>query len=187
LEKNNKISNIKLNIDDLIKNCNTGDIIFYDIPRIIPNIFHYIPTLFFGIHHMGFVVKKNNTVYLLECAYDNNYCLYSNKIKNGVTLFDVKDRIVHSNNEIYFVKNNIYNFIKDSDVEIFLEKYKNMDYMENNVNCVSIYLMFLQDLNLIKDKYTLFPLYEEYEKLLQPEFYSFPYKKEIYKIIPVNI
>ena len=42
--------------------------------------------------------------------------------------------------------------------------------------------MFLQQMKLIKNEYTIFPIYEEYEKILQPEFYDFPYKKEIYKM-----
>lgn len=186
IRKNKNISHLKMDIHKVLENCNTGDIIFYDIPKIIPNIFHFIPILLFGMNHMGIVIKRNNNVYLLECAYDNNYCHYSNKIKNGVILINLKDRIIdsmnNSKNDIYFVKSNLHNQIKESDVNQFIEEYKNNNYMDDQINCVSIYLLFLQKFKLLSSEYSILPLYEEYTKILQPDFYNFDYKNEIYKI-----
>lgn len=54
--------------------------------------------------------------------------------------------------------------------------------MEDNFNCITSYLHFLQENNLLKTNYTIFPLHEDIDTLLDPKFYSIDFEKEMYKV-----
>jgi hypothetical protein len=183
LNINKRVYEKEININKLYESCNTGDIILYDIPYEIPDIFHIIPTYFFGMNHIGIIYKTNNEIYLLECDYDNNnYCNFSKKRKNGVVLMKLKDRINTNKNCILFVKTNFHNYINNGTIINFVEKYNNVCYMENNFNCITTVIQFFKESNLLKDKSKNILLYVYYEIILDKDFYNFPFECEIYKL-----
>jgi hypothetical protein len=183
LNINKHICKKEININKLYEACNTGDIILYDIPYKIPDITHTIPTYFFGMNHIGIIYKSNNELYLLECDYNNNnYCTFSNKRKNGVALLKLEDRININENRTFFVKTNFHNYITNRTIINFIEKYKDVRYMENNFNCITTVIHFFEEANLLKHKNTNIFLYVYYKTIFDKNFYNFPFEYEIYKL-----
>ena len=180
---NKKLPKKSILIKDIESECNTGDIILFNMPYSIPNVIHLLPTIFFGIHHLGIVVKTESQTYLLECAYDRNYCHYSKKPKTGVILFDLKERLENSKkNEIMLVKSNMHQKINSEQIFEFIEKHKDTSYMEKNLNCSSIYVELVNEFHLLQTQYIYRPIYIEYEQFINSNFYNFDYEYEIYKI-----
>ena len=184
LNENDNLTEKEIFQNDIYDKCDTGDIILFDMAYLLKNPILLIPTITFGMQHIGIIIKKENQLYLLECGHRYDYCNYSKKYKTGVMLSDLKQKINLKKYPIYYVKTNINNHINDFQLTNFIDKYKNTEYMENNMNCISYYLLFLQELDLIKEKYSILPLYENYKNILNSEFYKFPFKTEIFKINP---
>jgi hypothetical protein len=186
IHNNKKLPQKSIPFKDIESKCNTGDIILFQMPYSIPNIIHLLPTIFFGIHHLGIVVKTDNhQTYLLECAYDRNYCHYSKKTKTGVILFDLKERIENSpKNNVMLVKSNMHQKINQEQIFQFIEKHKDTSYMEKDLNCSSMYLELLNECKLLKNQYIYRPIYIEHENFINPDYYNFDYQYEIYKIDP---
>jgi hypothetical protein len=180
---NKHIYKKEININKLYETCNTGDIILYDIPYKIPDITHTIPTYFFGMSHIGIIYKSNNKIYLLECDYNNNnYCNFSKKRKNGIALLKLEDRININENRTFFVKTNFHNYLNNKTIINFIEKYKDVSYMENNFNCITTVIRFFKEANLLKDKNINIFLYVYYKTIFDKNFYNFPFEYEIYKL-----
>ena len=184
LDINKSIYKKEVNINNLYETFNTGDIVMFDIPRKIPSIFHFIPTYFFGMNHIGIIYKINNEMYLLECdSNDNNYCHFSKKKKNGVALSKLKDKIYQNESFTFFVKTNIHNYINNETIFEFIKKYSDISYMENNFNCITTIMQFFKETNLLKDANQNILLYVYYEIFFDNNFYNFPFECEIYKLI----
>jgi hypothetical protein len=172
-----------MSVHDFYEQCNTGDVILYEVPYAVPNLFHFIPSLFLGTNHIGIVVKDKNGIYLLECDSVYRECIYSKKVKNGVMLNKIEKRTKTDEAEMYFIKTNLHNKINPDNVIPFIEKYTNVNYAEKGLNCISFYLTFLQEFSLLKMNYLVIPPYTNYETILSKDFYNFDYKNEIYHLI----
>lgn len=182
LRKNHLLTDKEIRVNDLYYQCKTGDIILYDLPFKMNGYEHMIPIYYFGMYHIGIIISMNGEKYCLECDYKTNYCHYSKRFKNGVNLYKLKDRLDSCYTDIYYVKTNTHEYIPNSNMIPFIEKYHDLGYMEKKMNCVVLYLTFLQEYNLIRKKYFIYPLYVTYDELLDESFYKFPFKREIYKL-----
>lgn len=159
---------------------------FIGMENPIPNLFHLIPTLFLGVQHIGIIVKKSEReIYFLECNYNPHYCHYSKRVKTGVILNELSYSI-HGNKDasnMYFVKSNMHEHVDYADFMQFIEKYKDVNYMDNSMNCISFYLQFLQEMGLLRESYSTIPLYEPIESVLDPAFYNFDFHRDIYQLL----
>lgn len=171
---------------DIYKECQTGDLILIGMENPLPNILHLIPTFFFGMNHIGIIVKKTkDEIYLVECNYNSHYCHYSNRNKNGVIMNELSYSINGNKNmsDIYFVKTNMHKHVNSHDFMRFMEKYKDLNYMDDSMNCISLYLTFLQEQGLLQETYSMIPLYEPIQRILDPRFYNFDFHREIYQLL----
>lgn len=182
LRNNSLLTDKEIRINDLYNQCKTGDFILYDLPFKMNGYEQMIPTYYFGMYHIGIIISINGEKYSLECDYKTNYCHYSKRFKNGVILYKLKDRLDSCFTDIYYIKTNTHGHIQNSNMIPFIEKYHDLGYMEKKMNCVVLYLAFLQEYNLIRKNYFILPLYVSYDELLNESFYKFPFKREIYKL-----
>lgn len=184
LHKNKKLTTRTISFEDSLENTNTGDLIIWETGYELPTIFNLIPVIMTGLFHIGIILKEDNGIInLLECSNVESYCTYTNRTKTGIMLVDYLDRIKSTQGSYFLVKTNLKNYITNNNIKEFFEKHKNKNYMEDNFNCITTYLHFLEDNNLLKKKYKLFPFYyEEMDTLLDPQFYSVDFKTEIYKV-----
>ena len=188
MKRNVGLTKKTVSINNLLKNCRTGDIIFYDTPFLMENIFYVIPVMFCGMNHMGIIIKNDEEEpYLLECDYRYSYCNFSKKEKTGVILFKLDERIRFQPSDkkvgtMFYLKNNLHKYLDNSNVFNIINKYKDVSYMENNLNCISFTLLFFQELNLLKNTFSNIPLYVDYKKFLDSSFYGIDYTQELYEI-----
>lgn len=184
LKSNSNISNTKQPFKNIKNHINTGDFIIYETPRKLKDSFCLFPVVFLNIHHIGICIKdKNNEVYILECDATQHYCEYSKKYKSGVVLLNLEKRL-KDYNDSYLVKTNLHKYISNEKLINFIEEYKNKDYMENNINCITLVLLFLKKLNLVKDT-NIYPyqMYIDYHFLLDYKNYT---KKINYDIVKIQ-
>ena len=142
LKTNVQFSNITGDINEVLNNTTTGDFILfrsyhsYDIPDLF--FYRYLSALysnvFFG--HIGIIININNKPYILECDDEFFKSEITNKRKNGVIYHKAYDRINNYYGNVYICKNNIEKFIDNNDIINFMEKYKNISFLENNISCV---------------------------------------------------
>jgi hypothetical protein len=183
IQKNKNLTDKQMSLQNVITNCNTGDIILWNTPTYMPDVFYIIPTLFVGIHHIGIIVKHNNNqIYIIECDQKYDYCQYSKKMKNGTIVCDFKDRMLEYPDELYYIQSNMHTRVTNSHMYNFIEKHKDVIYGEGFMNCISFIHEFLNEYNLLNEKYSVRPIYIDYKRVLEPSFYNFDYKQEIYKI-----
>ena len=137
-----------------------------------------------GLYHIGLIMKEpDGDIYILECSNHISPCKYTGRNKTGIILTDYKYRVTNETKGSFFlIQTNLIEKITNNDVKKFFEIHKNKDYMEDNYNCISTYLHFLQDNNLLKTKYTIFPLHEDLATLIDPKFYSYDFKSETVKV-----
>jgi hypothetical protein len=172
----NKIINIKEN-----NYFNTGDIIIFETPKNIETLFSVIPVLVININHIGIVLKDaNKKILILESEHTEQYCNYSNRIKNGVMLLDLEDRLKMFDN-CYLVKTSLHKYINQDELVKFIEKYKDKEYMEDNINCITLVSSFLKELKLIKNDNNI-SLYTDYKYFLNNTNYTNEIDIDIYKI-----
>ena len=120
----------------------TGDYILIETPKHIDNYFKLVPVMTLQMYHIGILLKDaNNHVYILECEPKPHYCEYSQKTKTGVMLLPFETRIQEFDT-VYIVKNNIHNYVSNDDFMAFIDKYKDLKYMENDINCIVFYCYF---------------------------------------------
>ncbi len=184
LYSNHTITRTKKPLSELKHEINTGDFIIYETPRKISDYFCLVPVLFLNVNHIGIWIKDTDgQLYILECDASPHFCEYSKKIKSGVMLLNVEERL-KDYDDYYLIKTNIHKYITNTDVLNFIEKYKDRDYMENKLNCITLVLAFLKRFNLIKRN--LVPpnsLYVDYKFLLDPSNYTKTYSYDIVKIL----
>ena len=178
LQINTNISNKFINIKDN-KYFNTGDLIIFETPKNLETVFSVIPVLFININHIGIIVKdSNNKLYILESEHTEHYCKYSNRITNGVMLLDLEDRLKSFDN-YYLVKTSLNKYIKQDELVKFIEKYKDKEYMEDNINCITLVSLFLKELKLIHNNSSI---YTDYKYFLNNKNYTNEVDIDIYKI-----
>ena len=178
-------SNISTNIIDIKNNIhqfNTGDIILFETPQNIETAFSIIPVLFININHIGIIIKDvNNKLFILESEHTEHICKYSNRNKTGVMLLDLEERIKPFDN-VYLVKTSLHKHIKHNELVNVIEKYKDKEYMEDNINCVTFTSLFFKDLNLIHNNTDDNAIYLDYKYFLNKDNYKDDFNFDIYKI-----
>ena len=144
-------------IQNALDRAQTGDFIFgrsYESTHIFTYLFFRIFSSFISskpfFSHIGMIVKINNVPYILESTVDIHYCVYAKKNKTGVQLIHAYDRINDYPGRIYLSRNNLHQYIQEKDIIPFMDKYGNMDYLENNNVCITILSMFLSFTNVFK-------------------------------------
>lgn len=184
LKYHKKMSTRVMSFEESLKKVKTGDLVVWETEYTLNDMSGLIPILMTGMYHIGIVLKEpNGEIYILECTAENAKCKYSGTIKKGVILGDYKDRTHFSTKGSFFlVQTNLNEKITNNDIKHFFEMHKNKDYMEDHYNCISSYLHFLQDNHLLKKDYTIFPLHEDLATLTDPQFYSFDFRQETFKI-----
>jgi hypothetical protein len=166
-----------VNIDEI----QTGDYILMETPKHIDNYFHLIPVMSLQLYHIGILLKDaNNHVYIIECEPIPHDCEYSKTNKNGVMLLPFEKRIQEFDT-VYIVKNNIHNYLSNDDVIAFLKKYKDLKYMENDINCIVFLLLFLKEHGLLKHEDVTKRLYVEYPYILDKDNYTVDFDYRIVK------
>jgi hypothetical protein len=125
----------------------------YDIPELF--FYRYLHSLVsnFYFAHIGIIIKENNKTHILECAEDVFKSNLTNTYKNGVQYFEAHKRINNYDGRVYLVKNNLQDFITKKDkIFDFIEKYKNITFLENNLGCITFIIKFLEYFKLLKNK-----------------------------------
>ena len=130
-----------INIDELYKTCNTGDIIYFRWPY--PDIGF---RLFSKFSHVGMVYKIKNKVYILE-THPEGDASELGVDESGVHLYDLNERIEKYEGTCYLSKLNIQDVINITTnsihqfVEKRMDKYKRIPFDENfRYNYVMAYL-----------------------------------------------
>jgi len=180
LSSNLRYSSIESNLDDVLSKTTTGDFILfrsyhsYDIPELF--FYRYCNAIFSDIFfgHIAMIIKINNIAYILECTEDYYYCEYSKCKKNGVIFIKAYDKIKNYYGRVYLSRNNLEKYINNNYIYKFLDKYKNYSFLENNITCITLFLNFFNELNILKKKYNF----------ILPYYFT---KKNIYKINYNNI
>jgi hypothetical protein len=75
----------------------------------------------------------------------------------------------------------VYKHIQQPELITFLEKYKDYEYMEDNMNCITFVSLFVKDLNLMYNNNA--DLFFDYKYFLNKENYINDFNLDIYKII----
>lgn len=167
LKTNVRLSNKKIDVDKIINDINTGDIVLfrcYEIDKLT-GLFNYflaiIQETFFT--HIGIIYKdKSGKVYILESNADEHYCELSKKRKQGVCLIDFKKRIkINNTHRIHLIKNNIHKFIDNDNFYKSILKYKDLSFMENGVYCLNLITNILEEHGIMKEKKFIPYLFDE--------------------------
>jgi hypothetical protein len=133
--------------DDLkeaLDNSTTGDFVFFRSYQS-SDLSHFAMIKWFGcilckqfFAHMGMIVKINNVPYLLELNTDPIYCHYSKTTRTGVNLVDAYERIKHFHGRVYLSKNNLHEYIQESDLFEYMDKYRHLQFMKDNIMCTTV-------------------------------------------------
>ena len=160
LETNLKWTRTEDSLENALSKCKTGDFLFfrcyhsYDILGLLFYRYFYsmISDTYFG--HIGMIVKIEDTPYILECTQDYHTCEYSGKYKSGVVLNKAYDRIKDYYGRIYLSRNNLHNYLTETDIHKCIQKYSNHSYLENNITCSDLMIKLLYECNLLKKEYS---------------------------------
>ena len=182
LERNMILTDKTVSIDDTLSRMKTGDYILYRTPQTLQTVFDIIPVTFLGIYHLGVVVKDEHGTFILETMPYKYYCEFSKKEKYGVVLLDAKKRLEESIETAYLVENNLKPHIDKTKVYEFIDIYKNYKYMEKNVNCDTLTLLFLEYFDLIHKDISQYLLFLPYNFLLKAKNYTVDFQYTIYKL-----
>jgi hemin uptake protein HemP len=165
LSTNKYLSNIECDIDEILEKSTTGDFLLfrsyhtYDIPELL--FYRYFNALsskyFFG--HIGIIIKKNGVPYIMESTEDYYNCEINKKNKNGFIFHKAYDRIKSYSGTVYISRNNLDQYINDYNLKSFINKYKDIYFLENNIGCVNFIILFLYECNLLKHNYKLLSPY----------------------------
>lgn len=159
----------------------TGDYVLMDTPKQMDSYFQFIPVTSMNMYHVGILIKDSkNNVYILESEHIPHYCEYSQKTKTGVMLSPFETRIQEFDT-VYIVKNNIHNYVSNDDFMTFVDKYKDLKYMENDINCIVLLLLFLKEHGLLKHEEITKRLYVEYPYILDNANYTIDFDYSIVK------
>jgi hypothetical protein len=178
LSTNKYFSNIENSIEDALNKSTNGDFILfrsyhtYDIPALfVYRFLHPLSSeIFFG--HTGIIIKKDGVPYIMECADDYHNCEINNKYKNGFVFHKAYDRIKDYSGRVYLCRNNLENFIDNDKINNFINKYKHINFVENNIGCVKLIIQFLYDCNILKYNYPILTPYS----LISDDIYKIKYE-----------
>jgi len=159
LSTNKYLSNIENSIEEALNKSTTGDFILfrsyhtYDIPDLF--FWRFLNPLSSEIFvgHIGIIIRKNGIPYIMECADDYHNCEINNKYKNGFVFNKAYDRIKDYTGRVYLCRNNLEKFIDNEKINNFINKYKNISFLENNIGCVNLIIKFLYECNILKYNY----------------------------------
>ena len=181
LSTNKYLSNIENSIEDALNKSTTGDFILfrsyhtYDIPDLF--FWRFLnpisSEIFFG--HIGIIIKKDGVPYIMECADDYNKCIINNKYKNGFIFHKAYDRIKDYTGRVYLCRNNLEKFIDNEKIDVFVNKYKKISFLENNIGCVKLIIEFLYDCNILKYNYIFLRPYS----FVSDDIYKIKYESSI--------
>ena len=178
LSTNKYLSNIENSIEDALNKSTTGDFILfrsyhtYDIPALFFS--RYLNSLSSQVFftHVGIIIKKDGVPYIMESAEDYHNCEINNKYKNGFVFHKAYDRINDYSGRVYLCRNNLEKFIDNEKINNFINKYKNIKYLENNIACIKLITTFLYDCNILKYNYSFLRLYS----LISDDIYKITYE-----------
>jgi hypothetical protein len=178
LNTNVYFSNITSDLNEVLKKSTTGDFILfrsyhsYDIPELF--FYRYLNALFsnYFFGHIGIIINNDNKPYILECTEDFFESELTNKKKNGVVYHKAYDRINNYEGTVYICRNNLEKFIKKDKIFDFIEKYKNISFLENNIGCITFLIKFLEYFKLLKTEITFMLPYE----FINKDIYKIHYK-----------
>ena len=179
----NRRHDMFINITTLVNTdeIQTGDYILMETPKHIDNYFHLVPVTSLQIYHLGILFKDaKQNVYILECEPIAHDCVYSKKSKTGVMLLPFETRIQEFDS-VYIVKNNIHEHVSNDHFIAFTEKYKDIEYMENDINCIVLVLLFLKEHGLLKHEEITKRLYVVYLYILDNANYTIDFDYTIVK------
>lgn len=184
LKYHKKMTTRTISYEESLKKVKTGDLVVWETDYTLDNTLYLIPILMTGMYHIGLIMKEpDGDIYILECSNSKSLCKYTGREKKGIRLSDYNERTyISTNGSFFLIQTNLIEKITNNDIKQFFEIHKNKDYMEDNYNCISIYLHFLQDNNLLKTNYTIFPSHEDLATLIDPKFYSYDFKSETIKV-----
>ncbi len=189
LKYHKKMTTRTISYEESLKKVKTGDLVVWKTYYTLDNTLSLIPILMTGMYHIGLVMKEpDGDIYILESTNNVSPCTYTGRNKTGIILTDYKYRVTNETPGSFFlIQTNLIEKITNNDIKQFFEIHKNKDYMEDNYNCISTYLHFLQDNNLLKTNYTIFPLHEDLATLIDPKFYSYDFKSETIKVKKIQV
>ena len=154
---NRNFSNQYINPDKIYNDLNTGDIVLFRNYNY--STFSYLLYVFFltsieNIYftHIGMIYKEpQGNLFIIESNIDSKYCNLSKKYKSGFQLINFDDRIkTNTTHRIHIVKNNIHKHINKNKLHESIHKYKDYDFLENKVHCLSLITNILEENNLLK-------------------------------------
>lgn len=183
IKTNHDLTDRQKNIEQIKREIQTGDFILFETPKQVASYFAFVPVVYLNINHIGVLIKdKENRVFILECNGYTEFCEYSKREKTGVALVDFEKGIRHFD-DVYVVKTNLHQHIDPLQVNRFIAKYKEKNYMEDNINCITLVLLFFRDLGLIDaSKFDMNQLYVDYQVLLNKEIYNIPFEYQLNRI-----
>ena len=162
----------------------TGDLVFFETPQKLDSYLSLIPMLCLNINHMGILIKKDK-VFMLDSNNRVDVCDFTQRTKNGVMVSCFETRMKQDFNKAYWVKTNLHEYVDNLSVHAFFEKYKDHEYMDENVNCVTLVIRFFKETHLF------FPhvfsdvsnrICPTYQSLLKPENFQKPVTFEMIEI-----
>jgi hypothetical protein len=180
LETNHKISNQKKNIEEVLKDCNSYDIVLfrsyhsYDIPELF--FYRWFHSLISDYYcgHIGIIYKEDGKTYVIESTESFYKSLFDHKKKNGVILNDFTSYVENYDGNIFIIHNNIHKYKSNKELYNIALKKKNHSFNEKGMSCVGLIKYIFQELDLFfQNEYFLLP-------------YSFT-QKEKYKINYENL
>ena len=178
-----------MTMEECLRDAKTGDFLICGVPRVSDNLFYLVPTPLVGIMHIGLVVKGANdsSPHLVDCMEKTRFCEYNKRVKTGVMMRPLADHLSYLKTKNYYLIQNHWNATLDEKrIMSVFDRYKDVEYFENNMNCISFVLLLLQELDLIMKPYQSLPLYIHFNRLLDPAFYRVPFDYHVKRITKKN-
>ena len=165
LYTNKKFSKIKIELNEIKSTLNTGDIIMYRC-YYVGNLYEIalfklimpiVQKTYFT--HIGMIYKDTTgKVYVLESNGDPFYCNLTKKIKTGPVLLDFNERYDNLiNYRIHIVKTNLHKYINIDKLNQSIDKYKELSFNQDGINCVTYITKLLEENNLFRTSNSIIP------------------------------
>ena len=156
---NKKFSIIKKNFNEIKSELNTGDIVMfrcYELTSIHDCaifkllLLPFIQETYFS--HIGMIYKDSKgNINILESNLDYHFCNLNKKKKNGTMMLDYDNRFKNLKNyRVHVIKTNLYKFININKLNESIIKYKDYNFYENTIYCVTYILKLLEENGLYK-------------------------------------
>ena len=173
--------NIKIKYNDIKNDLNTGDILFFSGNDNTSNLIKKFINS--NLSHCGIIIKKKNTLYLLECDIEYYYDFLSKKMKNGVRLVNLDQRIKDYNGNIFayrkLINSQNLNYKK---LDFLLKKTNKINFDKNIIRWIFSYLKLKNIYNILKNDN--FMLCSQYIAYIYKKLGILHKNEDIYKYMP---